>query len=91
MAGVSRLCGAAKKYLEEGNSNRSGFAKGIITKHYKYIAIRYNQDSLNRGFVPPQNGEIKKHLAKGPLTFCGRRIHLDSHVITSAVLSTPTS
>jgi arylsulfatase A-like enzyme len=43
----------------------SGFSKGIITKDYKYIAIRYNQDALNRGFLPPQSGGIKEHLELG--------------------------
>ena len=43
----------------------SGFAKGIITKDFKYIAIRYNEDALERGFVPPQRGGIKEHLTQG--------------------------
>ena len=43
----------------------SGFAKGVITKQYKYIAIRYNQEALDRGFVPPQSGTIEEHLNKG--------------------------
>jgi arylsulfatase A-like enzyme len=43
----------------------SGFAKGIITKDFKYIAIRYNEDALERGFVPPQRGGIKEHLSQG--------------------------
>ena len=44
---------------------RQIFSKGIITKDYKYIAIRYNQDALNRGFIPPKSGGIKEHLELG--------------------------
>ena len=54
-----------KDTLKSAILTESGFAKGIITKDYKYIAIRYNQDALDRGFVPPQSGGIKEHLAQG--------------------------
>ena len=54
-----------KDILKSAILTESGFAKGIITKDYKYIAIRYNQDALGRGFVPPQSGGIKEHLAQG--------------------------
>ncbi|NQY31545.1 MAG: sulfatase-like hydrolase/transferase [Coraliomargarita sp.] len=43
----------------------SGFAKGVITENYKYIAIRYNHEALARGFVAPQSGSIKEHLNGG--------------------------
>jgi arylsulfatase A-like enzyme len=33
----------------------SGFARSVVTRDWKYIAIRYNQESLDRGFVPPQS------------------------------------
>ena len=40
----------------------SGFAKGIITKEFKYIAIRYNEEALSRGFEAPKTGAIREHL-----------------------------
>lgn len=43
----------------------SGFAKGIITEDWKYIAIRYSDEALKRGFIPPKQGTMAKHLAKG--------------------------
>lgn len=42
-----------------------GFAKSVVTRDWKYIAIRYNQESLDRGFVPPQSGTMDEHIAKG--------------------------
>ena len=40
----------------------SGFSKGIITKDFKYIAIRYNEEALKRGFEPPETGGIREHI-----------------------------
>ena len=40
----------------------SGFSKGIITKDFKYIAIRYNEEALKRGFEPPETGGINEHI-----------------------------
>lgn len=40
----------------------SGFSKGIITKDFKYIAIRYNEEALNRGFKPPISGGMREHI-----------------------------
>ena len=49
---------AEKDILKSAILTESGFAKGIITKDRKYIAIRY-KGPLDRGFVPPQSGGIK--------------------------------
>lgn len=51
--------------LKDAILTESGFSKGIITKEYKYIAIRYNQEALDRGFSPPLSGGIKEHLELG--------------------------
>jgi arylsulfatase A-like enzyme len=53
------------KELKSAILIESGFAKGVITKDFKYIAIRYNKESLKRGFIPPQSGSIPEHLKKG--------------------------
>ena len=37
-----------------------GYAKGVVTKDWKYIAIRYNDEVLDRGFNP----NIKEKLVR---------------------------
>ena len=71
------------KELKSAILIESGFAKGVITKDFKYIAIRYNKESLKRGFIPPQSGSIPEHLKKEHLKFFGRKTLSDNLAITS--------
>ena len=42
-----------------------GYAKGVVTKNWKYIAIRYSEEILRRGFNPNLTGTIKENLMAG--------------------------
>lgn len=42
-----------------------GYAKGVVTKDWKYIAIRYNDEILKRGFNPNLSGSLKDNMEAG--------------------------
>ena len=42
-----------------------GYAKGVVTKNWKYIAIRYSEEILRRGFNPNLTGTIKENFIAG--------------------------
>ena len=44
-----------------------GYAKGVVTKDWKYIAIRYNDEVLDRGFNPNITGKVGENIAAGNL------------------------
>lgn len=43
----------------------SGYAKGVVSKDWKYIAIRYNDEILQRGFNPNLSGPLKDNMEAG--------------------------
>ena len=43
----------------------SGYAKGVVSKDWKYIAIRYNDEILQRGFNPNLSGPLKENMEAG--------------------------
>jgi arylsulfatase A-like enzyme len=54
-----------KEELKPYILTESGFSKAIITRDWKYIAIRYSQEAYKRGFIAPQQGSLGEHLQKG--------------------------
>ena len=43
----------------------AGYAKSVTTKNWKYIAIRYPESLIKRGFVPPQSGTVDELMKQG--------------------------
>lgn len=48
-----------KSVLKKTIFTEMGQTKGVITKNWKYIAIRYEPKLLEKGFNPPRGGKIK--------------------------------
>lgn len=42
-----------------------GYSKAVVTDRYSYLAVRYPQELLDSGFVPPRHGTVKEHEQQG--------------------------
>ena len=62
---IAPLWRGEKDSLKTSILTEMGFSKAVVTDDFKYIAIRYDDKTLARGFVPPKSGSLKDHLEKG--------------------------
>lgn len=51
--------------LKEALYTEVGYSKGVVTKEWKYIAIRYNDEILERGFNPNLRGSLRENMEAG--------------------------
>ena len=51
--------------LKESIFTEIGYSKGVVTRDWKYIAIRYSDAVLKRGFDPNLSGSLAKNMAAG--------------------------
>ncbi|VGO19011.1 sulfatase family protein [Pontiella sulfatireligans] len=51
--------------LKEAIYTESGYSKSVVTKDWKYIAIRYNDQMLKRGMNPNLSGTLAENIDAG--------------------------